>query len=377
MDAVVGDEMRPQVERARAAARPGMGHLEIRDLRHPLGRVGVKLGALLARGGGLGARAPQEQDARAVGRTAQRDHVVDMVDIGAVGRQQLFHQRRIERLGRDHIGVERNDAALQPRPQIARIAVGRDQHLLRARGTLRGGNIEPVAVAADAGDGRAADQRDAGRTRAVQQTLVVEAGMDRGQFRDQRAAVEQIAGDLFADLGLRHHLELGAQMLAPPFELVGQVVVLALGLGHDQTAADLEAAIDLFLLDALGDGIERALHLAIDGDGVRVAPALLQVAETVLQRLADIARVARGGAVAQILGVQHDDLAAGTRQVDRGIQAREARAHDGHVHILRRRLGHGRHARRGLPPIGRVLEIGCEDVRAHGGPRSVGHPSRS
>src|SRR5712671_2941933 len=92
-------------------------------------------------------------------------------------------------------------------------------------------------------------------------------------------------------------------------ELAGEIVILPLRLGEDEAATDLEAAFDLLLAHAIGDRIERGLHLAIDRDGVGNAVALHELGETVLERAADIAGIARRGAVAEILGVEHDDAA--------------------------------------------------------------------
>src|SRR5579859_3427901 len=83
MDAVMSDEMGPEIEGAGAAPGPGMRDLERRDLGHDAHGVEPELRALVARTGRPRAGAPQEENAGAVGRAAHRDDVVDMVDIGA------------------------------------------------------------------------------------------------------------------------------------------------------------------------------------------------------------------------------------------------------------------------------------------------------
>src|SRR5260221_7129625 len=145
------------------------------------------------------------------------------------------------------------------------------------------------------------------------------------------------------------------------FELAGEIVILPLRLGEDEAAADLEAAFDLLPAHAIGDRVEGGVHLAMDGDGVGRAMALHELGETVLERAADIAGVARRGAVAEILGVEHGDAAPGPRQHEGGVEAGDARADDGDVDRRRRRRRDRRDARRGIPPIGRLLEIGGED----------------
>ena len=150
-------------------------------------------------------------------------------------------------------------------------------------------------------------------------------------------------------------------MTLSQFELAREIVVLPSCLGKDEPAADLEAAFDLLLAYALDHGIKGGLHLPVDRDRVVGAVTLQELGETVLERAADIAGVARRGAVAEIAGIEHRDAAPGARQDERRVEPGDAGADYGDVDARWRcrRLASGR--RRRVPPIRCLLEVRREE----------------
>src|SRR5215469_3844479 len=124
--------------------------------------------------------------------------------------------------------------------------------------------------------------------------------MDRCEVGDQGAAAIEVARDLVAHRLARQHGELAAEVLLAQRPFLLEIVVLPLRLGEDEAATDLEPALDLLGADALGDGIEGGLHLAIDRDRIGRAILPQQLAEAALQRAADIAGVARASALAEV-----------------------------------------------------------------------------
>src|SRR5262249_30612194 len=80
-------------------------------------------------------------------------------------------------------------------------------------------------------------------------------------------------------------------------------------------------------------------------------------AEAVLERAADIAGVARAGALAGLAGLEHGDAAAGAGQRQGGHEAGVAGADDGDIHRLRQRAFRQRRARRRGPPERPLLEV--------------------
>src|SRR5438876_558968 len=136
-----------------------------------------------------------------------------------------------------------------------------------ASGTIRArswSNCAPSAVEPrDALDPGAADQlRPCGR-RAIEQTAVIETGMDTGKIRNQGSTAIKIARDLVTHRFARQHRELAAKMLFSQRPLLLELVILPLRLCENEAAGNLEAAVDLLRAHACCNGIESSLHLAI------------------------------------------------------------------------------------------------------------------
>ena len=303
-----------------------------------------------------------EQDPRAVGRAAYEIDVVHIIEIRPVARQEAAHDFRRDRLGRDHIGIERDDAPPQPWEEATGISIGREEDIPRLDGASRGRQHKPVRRlgAAQPLDGRMADQHHSGRPRPLEEAALVEAGMDRAEIRNDRSAAEPVGRDLLMHRCSGHHGEFFAEVFSSELELGCESLVLPGRARHDETPATLEGGVDMLGLEAVHDQIEGRLHLAIHGDRMFGAVAALQVAKAVFEGASEIAGVARAGALPEIAGVEHGNAAPRPCQDQRGVQPGDAGADDRHVD--RRRHGRWRKVerRRRLPPIRCLFEAGCE-----------------
>ena len=160
----------------------------------------------------------------------------------------------------------------------------------------------------------------------------------------------------------RDHLEGLAEMLFPQFVLPCHGIVLRLILRGDEASALAQLAIDLLGLHEIEHIVEGGAHVAEHGDRPLQPLMLPDAPEAVLQRAADIAGIARAGAFARVLRVEHGDAAARAGQRQRRRQAGMAGADDRHVDLRRQRtLRHLRPWCR-IPPIGLFPEAGREDL---------------
>ena len=151
-------------------------------------------------------------------------------------------------------------------------------------------------------------------------------------------------------------------MLLPQFVLPCHGIVLRLILRGDEASALAQLAIDLLGLHEIEHIVEGGAHVAEHGDRPLQALMLPDAPEAVLQRAADITGIARAGAFARVLRVEHGDAAARAGKRQRRRQAGMAGADDRHVDLRRQRtLRHLRPWCR-IPPIGLFPEVGREDL---------------
>jgi hypothetical protein len=169
-------------------------------------------------------------------------------------------------------------------------------------------------------------------------------------------------------LGLGHHFELLAQVLTAELELGRHGLVVGRRQRPHEAAATHQVAGDLLLLDEVGDVVVGGARLAMDGDGARQSLFGHDLPKAVLEGLADEAAVAGAGAMARVAGLDHGHLAAAAGQRQGRREAGEARAHHRHVDLVGQGLELELGPRRGLPPVGLLLEAGREDgvVDVHG-----------
>src|SRR5215468_10348614 len=153
-------------------------------------------------------------------------------------------------------------------------------------------------------------QLDAGAERAVEQAQVIEAGMEGAVIGDDRAAAVVVGAELAPLVGGGQHFEGLTEMTLAQRVFARHGLVLSRRARADEAAAMDELAGDLLLLDEREDPVEGGAHVAVDADGALETVPLHDLAEAVLQRAADIAGVARAGALAGVTGVEHGDAAA-------------------------------------------------------------------
>jgi len=186
--------------------------------------------------------------------------------------------------------------------------------------------------------------------------------MQRPEIGDDGAAVIEVGGHLLAQPGARHHVvgqaEIGLH--AGQFALQDGMVG---GRGRaDEAAAADGMAGDALLLDEGQGAVIGRRQVAIDGAGMEFALGGFQVDIRLLQRASQESGISTRGTEARPFPVEHRDASSGPRQGQGRAQAGVARSDDDSVVGGQERAGRAVGERRGLPPVGRVLEVGGQQV---------------
>ena len=134
--------------------------------------------------------------------------------------------------------------------------------------------------------------------------------------------------------------------------------------GHKPPATH-QVTSDLLALDELEDELQRRHGLAVERRGARQADPAGELGQLVIEAAPDVAGVARARPLAGEAGLEHDRVAPGAGQGERGREPGIARAHHRHVGALRPSLRARLGARRRLPPVGLGLEVGPKNRFAH------------
>ena len=201
----------------------------------------------------------------------------------------------------------------------------------------------------------------AGAPCRLAQPAHIEPGMDRGGIGQPGAGNEERCPHLLGDGGAVEDLEILAEQLLLECKLAQEPLLLAFRVGQDQPAAPIEMAFDALPFDELVNRPVGRFRLAIEGDAEVLAQRVDNLAQRVLEGLADEADVAAARTVAQRLGIDHQCGAAGPGSFERGAEAAVAGADDENIdargQIARRSL-----RRCGPPPVRRLRIVGSKDI---------------
>ena len=253
----------------------------------------------------LGAEAAEE-DPRAVLVGPKPARRIAVLEHRARARRDVLDPIPGQRLGRDHEGVHRHHAAPQPLRGLGRVAVGRHDHVPRPHRAARCRDAEAAAVALDGLHRAVANDLGAVARGPLQQARMVEARVDGAvAAQDLAAVVAPFAVGRGHRLGLDHLRIHRDPVFAHHGEVVREAVENALGRRRDEAPGVTLEAGDLLLLDQGGrivmGGDRRAANLS------RALPPELRhhLAVLVPDLAAEIAGIARAGAVPCGLGIEH------------------------------------------------------------------------
>ncbi len=267
------------------------------------------------------------------------------------GREQAAHQGRVQRLGRDHVAADRDDAAPVPRRQGAAVAIGREHDVTRADRAVRRADGHSVRAVVQRLCRCSRCDHCPCRHHAGKQPRMVPPGIEHSVVVKYRAAVVEVGSELPPLLRSRNQRDLLA--VGEPSEIqVGtrmsrRVKAPACGeVAIDPLVA--HEALDIFTRgDAVGH--HRACRLGPVPPGQRL--------EARFDRGAYLPAVACRASLPRLAGLQHHDRPPRARDPQRGVKAGVARAH--HDRIGRRRQRRALHPRRRgpFPPVGRRRQV--------------------
>ena len=315
--------------------------------------------------------AAEEQPGRRVGcNPPEIELVAGVVDVGAVAGDQALEQGRVPCLAGGHGGDAAYQAASEPRRHSPGVGICRDDHFGGAEVSAFGAHPEPVRLACEPGD-RAAP-RDPGprRLHRPAKARVIHRGMHRGGVLDEQGATRSGHAQLLCELLFREHASLDPKVLALELEFRRGLVVLGLVPHRQEPATVGEVAVDRETPHELDDEVVGVLRAAVQGDGLGESELLRHPTEAAEEAPPHEARVARARRLARHEAIEHQHLAAGFGQRQRGRKTGVACADHEHAS----RSGEGNFARRPgpgrLPPPGIGGEVVANrPVRAHRDPR--------
>ncbi len=172
------------------------GHTLMQDRGRPARRLRVRPAEL---------RAASEQQS-SIRRDAEIVKKVFRIERHPASRQQGGPLRFGERLGRDDVAADRNEAALQGRRRAIGVAVGRHQHVPRLDLAAGRAHPPPIAVSVDAGHADAGDDGRAARDRGAGESLHEARGVEPAAPLVDQQPVIGVAADFRALIGARHQV---------------------------------------------------------------------------------------------------------------------------------------------------------------------------
>ena len=339
--------------------------LTLCQLREYLRHVGVQLRAADLWVGFVQRHTPAEQDARPIGRSAVVvDDLLGVAD-DAVLRHQLVDQARRQRLGRDHVAADRDHAALQPRREIAGIAVGGDDDVAGFDHAFRHRNAEAGTGPLNCGCRAVRDDLDAGLAGHIKQAAMIAGRIDRSVRAVDDAAVVEIGAQFAALLGTRHHRGVDFETLRLMRDFLRQRLVLHWTMRGVEAADHVEGAVDILVGDEALDEGQRVVPLLHNAERAIAAVLRRKVLEAWLDAGRDLPAVARAAAEAGRVRVDYHGMPSAPCGLDAGVKSRITRTDDDHVGFRRQPGIRRRHARNDVPPIRGELAVGGKQINRH------------
>ena len=248
---------------------------------------------------------------------------------------------RAEGLGRDHVGEGVDLLAAELREEVG-VGVDREGHLLRAHAAAG----RPQQEARARGDLQDRGVLVDGSARAQGEALLL--AHEPGRVHEQEPRLEERAEIARRVDALAHRPGVDPVDAAEAQRLHQRHVVLEpadVGLGgrRAQEARADAVAVEPLARDQLAHGVDGALHVGVGVAHEAPASELRHRSEAETDHRHPEGAVASAGPVADLAGLEHGDAQArlGTPKLEGRHEAREAPAHDRHVHVevaLERRL---------------------------------------
>ena len=187
-----------------------------------------------------------------------------------------------------------------------------------------------------------------------------------GAAHDHAAAII-VGADLLALAVRRHDIGLGTGGTVQHVDFLDHAVVVALAPCAEEISGTRPAAVDLLARYEVLDVAEGVGSVGEIGCRLVFLHGLRHVALADVDAARHHAAIARRAAKAGLVGIEHDAVDALAVKLERGVEARIARADDGHADALRKGNLWQRRGVVGLPPEGAGLEVGGEQRCTHDG----------
>ena len=276
-----------------------------------------------------------EQDALSVWCGAVVIHHLAGIAGDAPAWHQPRHRLRRQGFGGNDVAADRDHPALQPRCELAGVAVGGDHHVAGGDGAARCVYLEPTALPADGGGRTMAEHPHPGGEHALEHALVKPRRVHRGVLGIDRAAEIRIAAQLAALLSARDHMHVDFEPLGLVAHPMRQRLVFRRGVGGMVASGDAEVAVDLLGCDELARPRQRILPVLDDLKRLLRAMSACQFLVARLDAGGDLPAVARAAAPAGVFGIQHQGVAPAAGGLQGGCEPGVAGADHQHIHASR------------------------------------------